>query len=190
MFVTEYPCSLVGGLTLGADENGLTGCWFNNDRYYLTGINKPLERNDNLPIFQQAFQWLDNYFAGGKPQPHELPLAPRGTVFQQRVWHALAEIPYGEVVTYGAIAKRVSELQGKRTSPRAVGGAVGRNPLCVIVPCHRVVGASDSLTGFSGGIESKIALLKHEGVDISQFRIPSKGTALVGKENQLPWKSC
>ena len=188
MFVTEYPCSIVGGLTLGADENGLAGCWFNNDRYYLDGICEPLERNDDLPVFQKALRWLDRYFAGDKPCPQELPLAPRGTAFKQRVWEALTEIPYGNIVTYGDVAARVAQLQGKPTSPRAVGGAVGRNPLCVIVPCHRVVGASGSLTGFGGGIASKIALLRHEGVDTSTFKVPTKGTALVGKDNRLPWE--
>lgn len=183
MYLTEYDTGLIGKLTLGADEKGLTGSWFNNDRYYLTGINEPLERADDLPVFHQAFEWLDRYFAGKKPAPAELPLAPRGTAFQQHVWHALANIPYGKVVTYGDVAAEVSLAQGKRTSARAVGGAVGRNPLCVIVPCHRVVGASGSLTGFGGGIPSKVALLEHEGVDASQFKIPTKGTALVGKPN-------
>ena len=187
MYVTEYDTGLIGKLTLGADENGLTGSWFNNDRYYLAGITEPLERNDAHPVFRQASEWLDRYFAGKKPDPNELPLTPHGTPFQQRVWRVLASIPYGKVVTYGDVAADVSLAQGRRTSARAVGGAVGRNPLCVIVPCHRVVGASGSLTGFGGGLPCKIALLEHEGVDVSQFEIPTKGTALKGKENQLPW---
>ena len=187
MYVTEYETDLIGKLTLGADEHGLTGSWFNNDRYYLTGINEPLERVDSLPVFQQAFEWLDRYFAKEQPSPAELPLAPRGTTFQQSVWKALEAIPYGKVVTYGDIAEEISHMQGRRTSARAVGGAVGRNPLCVIIPCHRVIGASGSLTGFGGGIPSKLALLEHEGIDTSRFRIPTKGTALEGKENQLPW---
>lgn len=187
MYLAEYNTGLIGKLTLGADEKGLTGSWFNNDRYYLTGINEPLERADNLPVFQQTYEWLDRYFTGEKPTPAELPLAPRGTAFQHHVWHALANISYGTVVTYGDIAAEVSITQGKRTSARAVGSAVGRNPLCVIVPCHRVIGASGSLTGFGGGIPTKVTLLEHEGVDVSHLKIPTKGTALVGKENQLPW---
>ncbi len=187
MYVTEYDTGLIGKLTLGADENGLVGSWFNNDRYYLAGISEPLERDDSLPVFQQATAWLDRYFAGAAPNPNELPLAPRGTAFQLHVWRALTNIPYGEVVTYGDVAAEVARAQGKRTSARAVGGAVGRNPLCVIVPCHRVIGASGSLTGFGGGIPCKIALLEHEGVDTSQFKVPTSGTALKGKDNQLPW---
>lgn len=152
MYVTEYDTGIAGKLTLGADEKGLCGSWFNNDRYYLTGIDEPLERNDQLAIFQKTSEWLDRYLAGERPDPHELALHPRGTEFQKRVWSELSNIPYGAVVTYGDIARGVERATGKRTSARAVGGAVGRNPLCLIVPCHRVIGASGSLTGFGGGL--------------------------------------
>lgn len=188
MYVTEYDTGIAGKLTLGADEKGLCGSWFNNDRYYLTGIDEPLERNDQLPIFQKTSEWLERYLAGERPDPHELALHPRGTEFQKRVWSELSNIPYGTVVTYGDIARGVERAAGKRTSARAVGGAVGRNPFCLIVPCHRVIGASGSLTGFGGGIPLKIALLKHEGVDMQRFKIPTKGTALEGKRNALPWE--
>lgn len=188
MFVTEYDTGIAGKLTLGADEKGLCGSWFNNDRYFLTGIDEPLERNDQLAIFQKTSGWLDRYLAGERPDPHELALHPRGTEFQKRVWSELSNIPYGAVVTYGDIARGVERATGKRTSARAVGGAVGRNPLCLIVPCHRVIGASGSLTGFGGGIPLKIVLLKHEGIDVQQFKIPTKGTALEGKRNALPWE--
>ena len=110
--------------------------------------------------------------------PAELPLAPRGSSFQRRVWDILTEIPYGQTVTYGQIAKRLAAESGKNMSAQAVGGAVGRNPLCVIVPCHRVMGATGNLTGFGGGIATKVRLLELEQVDMGGFYAPRKGTAL------------
>ena len=108
----------------------------------------------------------------------ELPLAPQGNAFRQGVWEILCTIPYGEVITYGSIAKKMAvKLQKERMSSQAVGGAVGHNPISIIIPCHRVVGANGSLTGYAGGIEKKIKLLELEGVDMSGFFIPQKGTA-------------
>lgn len=170
MYIAEYQTGLIGTLTLGADERGLVGCWFENGRFYLGGVDEPLVRDASFPALRQAAAWLERYFAGEKPPVPELALAPRGTAFQRQVWKALEDIPYGEVVTYGDVAARVALALGRRTSARAVGGAVGRNPLGIIVPCHRVVGASGDLTGFGGGIPAKIALLTHEGVDVARLK--------------------
>ena len=116
---------------------------------------------------------MDDYFAGNKPQLSKLPIAPIGGEFRQQVWKILTEIPYGELTTYGSIAKEVAKRMGKeKMSAQAVGGAVGHNPISIIIPCHRVVGSNGSLTGYAGGIEKKIKLLKHEGIDMTKFFVP------------------
>ena len=116
---------------------------------------------DDLPIFRQTCQWLDAYFAGLEPDPAELPLAPQGTPFQQAVWAQLLTIPMGNSRTYGQIAQAL----GKPRACQAVGQAVGRNPIGIIIPCHRILGAGGTLTGFAWGLEKKKWLLRHEGVD-------------------------
>ena len=114
-------------------------------------------------IFDRAQEWLERYFAGEKPSPEELPLRPEGTVFRQMVWRELLHIPYGQVTTYGSLAKAVARKMGRETmSAQAVGQAVGHNPISIIIPCHRVVGANGSLTGYAGGLDRKIRLLKLE----------------------------
>ena len=121
--------------------------------------------NDNLDIFKRTKKWLDRYFNGEKPQISELPLSPKGSEFRQCVWKILCEIPYGETCTYKEIADIIAKEQGvDKMSAQAVGGAVGHNPISIIIPCHRVVGSDGSLTGYAGGIETKIKLLKLEGV--------------------------
>ncbi len=178
VYRTEYESELIGPLTIASDGASIVGCWFGNDRYFGYGVDGVMERNDDLPLLVQAREWFDRYFAGEAPDPRELPLGARATPFQARVREAMLDIPYGTTGTYGAIATRLEKETGRRQSARAVGGAVGHNPLCVIVPCHRVVGASGSLTGFGGGIEMKVKLLEHEGVDMSAFTIPTHGTAI------------
>ncbi len=178
VYRTEYESELIGPLTIASDGASVVGCWFGNDRYFGYGVDDAMERNDDLPLLVQAREWFDRYFAGEAPDPRELPLGARATPFQARVREAMLDIPYGTTGTYGAIATRLEKETGRRQSARAVGGAVGHNPLCVIVPCHRVVGASGSLTGFGGGIEMKVKLLEHEGVDMSAFTIPTHGTAI------------
>ena len=176
----QYETPLVGTLTVASDGEAISGCWFDNDRYFGYGVDERMELNEDDPVLVQAREWLDRYFAGEAPDPRELPLAARATDFQLRVREAMLDIPYGQTTTYGAIAKRLEAETGKRQSARAVGGAVGHNPLCLIVPCHRVVGSNDNLTGFGGGIDMKIALLEHEGAMKPTFKRPTKGTALVG----------
>lgn len=132
----------------------------------------------SLLIFSETKRWLDVYFSGTFPD-FMPPLDLRGTDFRMEVWHELLKIPYGKTVSYGDIAAKLARKKGiEKMSSRAVGGAVGHNPVAIIVPCHRVVGTNGSLTGYGGGIERKVKLLQLEGVDMTQFFLPKKGTAL------------
>ena len=182
-YFTEYRTPIIGTLTLASDGSGLIGCWFDNARFFGYGVEGTMERKDDLVVFDQARAWLDRYFAGQAPNPRELPLTARATEFQLRVREAMLDIPYGQTTTYGAIAKRLEAETGKRQSAQAVGGAVGHNPIGLIVPCHRVMGANGNLTGFGGGIDTKIALLEHERAMKDSFTRPKKGTALTGIPN-------
>ncbi len=132
---------------------------------------------EQSPGIVAARTWLDVYFEGRDPGALP-PVRLRGTAFQEEVWACLAEIPYGQLTTYGAIARRIEEKRGRKTAARAVGVAVGRNPVSIIVPCHRVVGSSGSLTGYAGGLARKVKLLQLEGVDTDALSVPKKGTAL------------
>lgn len=163
LYYTEYP-SPMGNLTIAGDETCIMGLWIEGQKYFLgTLCEKPVKKDD-IKVFQDTKDWLDRYFAGEKPGPGELPLAPIGGRFRQEVWKRLCKIPYGEVTTYGAIAKEIGELHGKKTmSAQAVGGAVGHNPISIIIPCHRVIGGDGSLTGYAGGLDKKCKLLKLEG---------------------------
>jgi len=166
-------------LTLACDGNNILGLWLEGQKYYGDTIPEAMMKKNNVPIFDAAKKWLDKYFAGGKPAIAELPLAPIGGEFRQKVWSILCEIPYGEVVTYGDIARKIAVKMNRRSmSSQAVGGAVGYNPISIIIPCHRVVGANGSLTGYAGGIGAKIKLLELEGVDMSRLFVPTRGTAL------------
>ncbi|MHC5229574.1 methylated-DNA--[protein]-cysteine S-methyltransferase [Enterococcus sp. LJL99] len=177
-YSTTYP-SPVGLLTLASDGTALTGVWIENQKYHGDTIYSELKLSDNLVIFQQTKQWLTNYFAGKKPAIDELTLHFIGSDFQKIVWEILCEIPYNEVTTYGEIAKKVAKKRGLTSmSSQAVGGAVGHNPISIIVPCHRVVGSNGSLTGYAGGLAAKISLLNLEGLDTDSFFVPTKGTAL------------
>ena len=178
MYFTECRTPIIGTLTVASDGKDICGCWFDNDRHFGYGIADEMERRDDLAVLQQARDWLDRYFAGEKPNPRELPLLVQATPFQLLVRESMLDIPYGQTTTYGAIAKRIEVQTGKRQSARAVGGAVGRNSLCIIAPCHRVVGSNGSLTGFGGGIDMKVKLLEHEGVDMSSLYRPKRGTAI------------
>ena len=158
--------SPMGELFLVGDENSIVGLWTTGQQY-----TKELCEKNDLAVLREGIAWLDDYFTGGKPDGSALPLAPAGSAFRQQVWNILIEIPYGGLTTYGDVANETAKRMGKdRMSARAVGGAVGNNPISIIIPCHRVIGSDGSLTGYSGGIEKKIWLLKHEGVDIIKNR--------------------
>lgn len=173
---SEYE-SPFGTLTIASEGDGICGLWFAKHKYKEQTLLPDATRTDDDPVLQQLSTWLDAYFARKKPAIDELPLAPQGSDFRQSVWRALRTIPYGETVSYGDITQEVIRDRGK-ASPRSVGGAVGHNPISIVIPCHRVVGASGSLTGYGGGIANKIALLEFEGVDTSRFAVPTVGTAL------------
>lgn len=182
MFYTTTHPSPAGLYTLACDDAGkaLVGLWLEGQKYYGASIlsDAAVERED-MPVLGAAKKWMDRYFAGKKPAISELPLAPAGSAFRRDVWRILCEIPYGELITYGDIAKKMAVRMGKKSmSSQAVGGAVGHNPISIIIPCHRVVGANGSLTGYAGGIETKTKLLELEGVDMSRMFAPKKGTAL------------
>ena len=179
MFYSTKYDSPVGALTLCSDGGALNGLWIEGQKYFCDTIPEEMTERGGLPVFDVAKAWLDKYFAGKAPLPRELPLAPIGSPFRQKVWKILCEIPYGHTITYGSIAKRLAAESGKASmSAQAVGGAVGRNPISIIIPCHRVVGASGSLTGYAGGIRTKVWLLIHEGVNMENLTVPKKGTAL------------
>lgn len=157
MDYTHAYVSPLGEITLASDGEALVGLWFAGQKHFGAGLSGQTAKKP-LPVFDQADRWLDRYFSGKKPDCPP-PLRPRGTAFQQSVWRRLLDIPYGHTVTYGEIAASLSLPSG---AARAVGGAVGRNPISLIIPCHRVVGAHGSLTGYAGGIERKKRLLELE----------------------------
>ena len=166
--------SPLGELTLASDGERLVGLWLQGQKYYAATLKSGARLRDDLDVFRAAKDWLRSYFAGECPEPGALPLAPRGSAFRREVWRMLLEIPSGELTTYGALAHRL----GPGMSAQAVGGAVGHNPISIIIPCHRVVGADGSLTGYAGGVENKLRLLRLEGADVSRLRVPIRGTAL------------
>ena len=150
--------SPLGGVLLAADEIGLTGLWFDGQKYFARGL--PADRVEReTPALLEAKRWLDIYFSGKKPD-FTPPLHPIGSAFRQSVWEILLQIPYGKTTTYGAIAKQF----GSKMSAQAVGQAVGKNPIAIVIPCHRVLGAGGSLIGYAGGIAKKLWLLRHEGI--------------------------
>ncbi|MCL1919515.1 MAG: methylated-DNA--[protein]-cysteine S-methyltransferase [Kiritimatiellaeota bacterium] len=171
MYYSTLYTSPIGGMTLACDsDDNLVGLWLNPQKYHGDTIPGAMEERDDMPIFAVARKWLDRYFAGKKPAIPELPLAPIGGAFRQGVWNILREIPYGKTTTYSDIAKKMAQKMKKAAiSARAVGGAVGHNPISIIIPCHRVVGSNGSLTGYAGGIDKKIKLLELEGADMPQF---------------------
>lgn len=179
MYYSTHYTSPLGLIMLASDGDSLVGLWIEGQKYFGDTVDEDMTEKDGLPVFTATKNWLDKYFAGQKPAISDLPLAPIGGAFRKAVWDILCEIPYGEYITYGDIAKVVAVRMGKVSmSSQAVGGAVGHNPISIIIPCHRVVGANGSLTGYAGGISKKIKLLEHEGVDMSQLFVPTKGTAL------------
>ncbi len=157
MDYTHAYLSPLGVITLASDGESLIGLWFEGQKYFGAALSgEHMEKS--LPVFDLADRWLDLYFSGREPD-FTPPLRPRGTAFQEAVWKRLLAIPYGQTVTYGEIAASLALPSG---SAQAVGGAVGRNPISLMIPCHRVVGVRGSLTGYAGGVERKKRLLALE----------------------------
>lgn len=182
----EYE-SPVGRMVLVASQRGLVGAWFEGQKYFMRGVagevrpERTAVRLGSGVVAQQsgprlasavvrpecevlrlAGEWLEQYFSGQTPTV-QVPLAPRGTEFQKLVWGLLRQIPYGQTATYGDLARQVAAQLGRAAmSAQAVGGAVGRNPISLLIPCHRVLGGHGELTGYAGGIERKKWLLTHE----------------------------
>lgn len=150
--------SPLGELLLEGDREALTGIWFADGRF----VPHPACADGEGEPFRSAAAWLEAYFAGNAPEPDVIPVKLMGSPFQMLVWEELKRIPYGQVTTYGAIAKGLEEKLGRRVAAQAVGGAVGRNPVSILIPCHRVVGANGSLTGYGGGLWRKEFLLALE----------------------------
>lgn len=177
IYKTHYK-SPVGDILLASKNDKLIGLWIEGQKYYLGNLKEEIIENEN-EILIKTKKWLDRYFNGEKPEISELELDPIGSDFRKSVWKILVEIPYGKVITYNDIAKEIAKQKGIETmSAQAVGGAVGHNPISIIIPCHRVVGTNGSLTGYAGGIDKKIKLLKHENVNMDNLFIPKTGTAL------------
>lgn len=162
IYTTKTP-SPVGTITLASDGRHLIGAWIAGQKYFARTISEETLRNDELPIFLQTVEWLNQYFSGRQPSISSLSLRPAGSAFRQAVWKILRDIPYGEVTTYGAIARQIAAGRGlKSMSAQAVGGAIAHNPISIIIPCHRVIGSDGSLTGYAGGLEVKKKLLHLE----------------------------
>ena len=169
MELTRYVSPL-GTIFLAADNGALAGLWLEGQKYFAATLDEAAVERDDLPVFRQAAAWLDAYFAK-QPLPDLPPLAPRGSDFRQVVWRLLLEIPYGQLA-------QILRDRGISAAAQAVGGAVGHNPISILIPCHRVVGADGSLTGYAGGVEKKRFLLALEGVDMTNLYMPKRGTAL------------
>ena len=161
MHYKQSYMSPYGSITLASDGENLIGLWFDGQKYDAATLDKRATA-EPLPIFDAASAWLDKYFKGENP-PIDFPLAPIGSPFRQMIWDLLLQIPYGQTTTYGELARKAAILSGKNAAAQAVGGAVGHNPISIIIPCHRVVGSTGSLTGYAGGIEKKESLLTIEG---------------------------
>nr|MDD6335566.1 methylated-DNA--[protein]-cysteine S-methyltransferase [bacterium] len=169
-YISLYQSPL-GPITLASDGRHITGLWFNGQKYFAATLTGKAQKK-SLPVFEQARSWLDIYFGGQKPD-FVPPLSMSGSPFRQMVWEKLRQIPYGQLTTYSRIAQEIAAQRGLASVPaQAVGGAVAHNPISIIVPCHRVVGQSGSLTGYAGGIERKLRLLTLEKADTKKLSFP------------------
>lgn len=175
MHYKKYYESPIGQLAMTSDGKNITGLWLPNHKDFELKFNEKLFEAE-LIIFNKAVAWLDDYFLGNNPVI-DFPLKAEGTEFRKQVWEILLDIPYGETITYGEIAKQMAQIRGKKTmSAQAVGGAVGNNPISIMIPCHRVVGKDGNLTGYGGGIDTKIELLKLEQMDMNAYYKPKHST--------------
>ena len=162
MYYKSAYMSPLGKMLMTSDGESLTGLWFEGQKHFAAGLSQE-GKEEELPVFEQTKKWLDVYFSGGKPE-HTPPLSPlNATPFRLAVWEILRLIPRGQTATYKQVAERCRARTGKKTSARAVGGAVGRNPLALLIPCHRVTGTGGALTGYAAGLDKKAALLRLEG---------------------------
>lgn len=166
-----HICTLdtpLGAMTASTENEALTGLWFIGQKYYPTKTNTWVYE-PGYPVFKTLKVWLSDYFSG-KDSVSDLRLEPQGTSFQKAVWNLLLEIPFGHVTTYGEIARLIAATRGLSSmSAQAIGGAVGHNPISILIPCHRVIGANRSLTGYAGGLDKKRALLQLERVNLSDI---------------------
>ena len=164
-----YTCTIdtpLGAMTASAEKGALTGLWFIGQKYYPSKTGTWIDESD-YPVFETLRVWLADYFSG-RDCISDLQLEPQGTPFQKNVWEMLLKIPFGQVTTYREIAKKLALTRGLSSmSAQAVGGAVGHNPISILIPCHRVVGSNRSLTGYAGGIDKKKDLLQLEHVDLT-----------------------
>ncbi len=175
-YISHYNSPL-GRILLAADGEYLTGLWFEGQKYFARGLDRE-HGERHIPLFETAAQWLDLYFSGREPD-FSVPIRLAGTPFQNEVWGLLRTIPYGRTVTYGELSRRIAAKRGlAHMSAQAVGGAVGRNPISIIVPCHRVVGSDGNLTGYAGGLDKKVKLLTLERADMTSLSVPKSGTAV------------
>ena len=170
-FVNKYNSPL-GKIILTSNGEYITGLYFEGQKYIDKNITDCIEID--IPIFEMAIKWLNVYFSGKNPDFTPPILVNTSSEFRKMVWNILAQIPFGKTTTYGEMAKQIEEKTGKRVSAQAVGGAVSHNPISIIIPCHRVLGTGGNLTGYAGGIDKKLALLKLEGHDTSKFKFPKK----------------
>lgn len=163
-YIHHYDSPL-GGITMASDGDALIGLWFDGQKYFAAVLEDKYEER-MFSVFEETERWLDTYFDGKEPK-HTPPIRMKTSEFRKAVWEIMLTIPYGKTMTYGEIAKRIAKKKGLLSmSAQAVGGAVGHNAISIIIPCHRVIGADGSLTGYAGGIARKRALLKLEGADI------------------------
>lgn len=162
-YLSKMP-SLVGMIYIASDGDNIIGLWIEGQKYFKDTLNGEVIEKE-LPVFKKAKKWLEMYFNSEIPD-FSLPIKLCGSDFRKAVWNILQKIPYGETISYGEIAKKLEKISGKRVSAQAVGGAVGHNPVSIIVPCHRVIGKDGSLTGYAGGLDKKIKLLEIEKIGL------------------------
>lgn len=157
MYYSTVYSSPLGEMLIVSDGEAICGVWFCSQKHFKSSISEDLVHDDDFPIFKKVKIWFDSYFKGENPKI-DFELKPNGSEFRQKVWKILSEIPYGETLTYGEIAREISPTM----SAQAIGGAVGHNPIAILIPCHRVLGSNGKLTGYAAGIDKKIELLKLE----------------------------
>lgn len=172
----------LGDAAVAAEAGALVACSINGQPGYRRLLERGVEAAGD-PVLERARAWLARYFVGERPDAAELPLCPHGTAFQHEVWNLIRQIPYGRASSYGELADLVVLARGGgRMSAQAIGGAVGRNPIAIIVPCHRVLAANGAIGGYAGGLDKKLWLLAHEGVDVSGMRLPETGRFAHGRD--------